>query len=111
MRKLITILILLFTVSTFGQNQLEKKTFSPSDKYAAASAIGVIQPDSTLFKKYFADIKTLQESAQKLDKDKYEFLGKYFESMQSIQNQFQVVNMYLEQEKKKLAETKDGIKK
>lgn len=61
------------------------------------------KPDSTLFKKYSADIKTLQEAAQKLEKDKSEFLGKYFESMQNIQNQFQVVDMYLKQERERLA--------
>lgn len=80
MKKLTVILILLFTVSLFAQDKT----------------------DSTLFKKYFADIKTLQETAQKLDKDKYEFLGKYFESMQNIQNQFQVVNMYLDEQRKKI---------
>jgi len=96
MRKLIAILILLFTVGLFAQQEiLPLATQNPS-------TILQVDPDSTLFKKYSTDIKTLQETAQKLDKDKYEFLGKYFESMQSIQNQFQVVNIYLEQEKKKL---------
>ena len=79
MKKLIVVFI-FFAVCTFAQ----EKT------------------DSTLYKKYSADIKTLQESAQKLEDSKKKFLGEYYESITAIQQQFQVVNMYLDEQKKKM---------
>lgn len=60
------------------------------------------KPDSTLFKKYSADLKTLQDNAQKLDEAKKKFLGEYFEQLQSIQSQYQVIKMYLDEQSQKL---------
>jgi len=76
MKQLLLIIAILFATNIFGQ------------------------VDSTLYKKYSADRKTLQEAAQRLEKEKFEFLGKYYESITAIQQQFQVVELYFREQEK-----------
>ncbi len=101
MKKLLVIILLVsgicFAQEYRSKEKVEGNVTSPSTPLFVSNA-----PDSTLFKKYSADLKILQDNVQKLDEAKKKFLGEYYEQLQSIQSQYQVVKMYLDEQNQKL---------
>jgi len=76
----LSVIILFVTVSLFAQ-----------------------QPDSTLIKKYNADLKMLRTQVERIEKDYNEFLGKHFRTLQEIQSQMNLLLFYIEEQKKILS--------